>query len=378
VVSPNEKTPGENGPGSSALDLAARALGARAIRDAPLGARTTYRVGGPAALFVEAAGEEDLMACHDALASAGEPVPVLVIGRGSNMLVADAGFPGLVIVLGGEFEAVEIDRDTALVRAGGAVGLQALARETAGAGLTGFEWAVGVPGSIGGAVRMNAGGHGSQMADVLTWARIFELFTGSASTRDLSELAMGYRTSSVGSGDVVVGAELALAVCDPETAIAKVSEVVRWRVANQPGGLNAGSVFTNPPGDSAGRLIEAAGLKGLRSGSAVVSDKHANFFQCDSHGSADDVRALIEVVKAAVAEREGVDLLTELCMVGFPDDDDASVPEEDSTSESTSTRGSHLDPSSTSSARPLDPPPLSSSDDSPTDEVSPSTRGRGS
>jgi UDP-N-acetylmuramate dehydrogenase len=321
VVSPNEKTPGERSPGSSALDQVAKALGARAIPDVPLGARTTYRVGGSAALFVEAAGEEDLMACHEALASAGEPVPVLVIGRGSNMLVADAGFPGLVIALGGEFKAVDIDRDTALVRAGGAVGMQALARETAGAGLTGFEWAVGIPGSIGGAVRMNAGGHGSQMADVLTWARIFELCTGSTSTRELSDLAMEYRTSSVRSGDVVVRAELALAVCDPESAIANVREVVRWRVANQPGGLNAGSVFTNPPADSAGRLIDAAGLKGLRRGSAVVSEKHANFFQCDSHGSADDVRALIEVVRAAVAEREGVDLLTELCMVGFPDDE---------------------------------------------------------
>ncbi len=384
----------EKVPGSSALDQIASLLGPRAIRDAPLGARTTYRVGGPAALLVEATREEDLRTCHDALAAAGDPVPVLVIGRGSNMLVADAGFPGLVIALGGEFEAVDIDRELALVRAGGAVGLQALARETAGVGLTGFEWAVGIPGSIGGAVRMNAGGHGSQMADVLTRARIFQLGTGSASTRDLSELAMEYRTSSIGSGDVVVGAELALAVCDPETAIAKVREVVRWRVANQPGGLNAGSVFTNPPGDSAGRLIDAAGLKGLRRGSAVVSDKHANFFQCDSHGSADDVRALIEVVRTAVAEREGVDLLTELCMVGFPNSETKGTgvltKGAASASGSTSTGGSQLHqpvtPFTPSSTTPGSLPRPSSADGSPdkadgspenAETASPSTTGRG-
>ncbi|MGO9341996.1 MAG: UDP-N-acetylmuramate dehydrogenase [Acidimicrobiales bacterium] len=387
MVSPSGQSPTGQSPTQAALDEIARALGTRATRDAPLGARTTYRVGGRAALLVEAADEADLRACHDALAAAGGTaggtVPVLVIGRGSNMLVADAGFPGLVIALGGEFEAVEIDRNAAKVRAGGAVGLQALARETAGAGLTGFEWAVGIPGSIGGAVRMNAGGHGSQMADVLTWARIFDLREGSSYTRDLSELAMGYRTSSVGAGDVVSGAELALAVCDPETAIANVREVVRWRVDNQPGGLNAGSVFTNPPGDSAGRLIDAAGLKGLRHGSAVVSDKHANFFQCDSRGSADDVRALIEVVRAAVAEREGVELVTELCMVGFPDGDgdgDGSTGGPDSETgapvdeESTSTGGSRLSGGSQSSSSSRQ----ASSDESSaaSEEASPSTTGR--
>ena len=301
------------------LDEIAKALGRHATRNAPLGARTTYRVGGPAAVLVEANDETVLRACHDALASAAHAIPVLVIGKGSNMLVADAGFPGLAIVLGGEFEAVEIDRTTAMVIAGGAVGMQALARETAGAGLTGFEWAVGIPGSIGGAVRMNAGGHGSEMADVLVRARIFDLESGTASTRELAELDTGYRKSAVRATDVVVRAELGLASCDPATALENVRDVVRWRLANQPGGLNAGSVFTNPPGDSAGRLIDAAGLKGLRHGSAAVSEKHANFFQADKQGSADDVRALIDRVRAAVAEKEGVDLVPELCMIGFGD-----------------------------------------------------------
>jgi UDP-N-acetylmuramate dehydrogenase len=326
------------------LDRIAQALGKLATRNAPLGARTTYRVGGRAAVLVLARDEEGLTACHDALASAGGPVPVLVIGRGSNMLVADAGFPGLVIALGGEFESVEIDRTAQTVQAGGGVGLQPLARETAGEGLTGFEWAVGIPGSIGGAVKMNAGGHGSQLADVLRQACIFDLETGTVATRDLSGLETGYRTSSVRSYEIVLRAEIVLAPCDPKAAAAKIREVVRWRVANQPGGLNAGSVFTNPPGDSAGRLIDAAGLKGLRQGSATVSEKHANFFQADKNGSADDVRALIDRVRTAVALKEGTELHPELCMVGFSDTALPMAEVSTSTpSTSTSTKGRHSD-----------------------------------
>jgi UDP-N-acetylmuramate dehydrogenase len=321
-----------------ALERVAGVLGARAIRNAPLGARTTYRVGGPAAVLVEATDEMALGACHDALATVGRPVPVLVIGRGSNMLVADAGFPGLVIALAGEFEVSEMDRATETVLAGGAVGMQALARETARAGLTGFEWAVGIPGSIGGAIRMNAGGHGSQMADVLRWATVFDLESGSAVTRSLVELETGYRRSAVRPADVVVRAELRLTSCDTEGALEKVREVVRWRTANQPGGFNAGSVFTNPPGDSAGRLIDSAGLKGMRHGSAAVSEKHANFFQAERHGSADDVRALIDEVRAAVLEHQGIDLVPELCLVGFPGIPLPTV--QASGKSSTSTRGS--------------------------------------
>jgi UDP-N-acetylmuramate dehydrogenase len=238
-----------------------------------------------------------------------------VIGRGSNLLVADSGFPGLVIALTGEFEATEITGTT--VKAGGAAGLQALARECAGGGLTGFEWAVGVPGSVGGAVRMNAGGHGSEMADVLTRARLYDLESGSEAWRDVHSLETGYRKSAVGPGDVVVEAELSLQPVEPGIALDRIGEIVRWRRANQPGGSNAGSVFTNPPGDSAGRLIEAAGLKGTRVGSATVSDKHANFIQADRNGSADEVRALIDQVRAAVADRFDVVLVPELRMIGF-------------------------------------------------------------
>ena len=152
---------------------AAAALGGRVERDRPLGPLTTYKVGGPAALFAEVATDADLAAVAEVVAATG--VPTLVVGKGSNMLVADRGFPGLAVVLGGEFAAVVIEGTT--VRAGGAAALPVVARHTVRAGLAGFEWAVGVPGSVGGGVRMNAGGHGSDMAasvveaPLSTWRR---------------------------------------------------------------------------------------------------------------------------------------------------------------------------------------------------------------
>ena len=219
-----------------ALEKLGDALGQRAVRNAPLGSRTTYRVGGTAALMVEADDEETLIACHRALLTVGADVPVLVVGKGSNMLVADSGFSGLAICLGGEFAAFEIAETH--VFAGGAVGMQALARATAGAGLEGFEWAVGIPGSLGGAVRMNAGGHGSEMSDVLVRARLFDLESGKAAWVGQDELHPGYRRSDVKDTDVVIETELALRRCEPSAALERVGEVVRWRQANQPGGLN--------------------------------------------------------------------------------------------------------------------------------------------
>jgi UDP-N-acetylmuramate dehydrogenase len=301
------------------LDRFAGGMGSRCIRDAALGARTTYRVGGPASVLVEVDSLETLRSVHaslvEALGDAGGSVPLLVIGRGSNMLVCDAGFPGIALALAGDFERVVI-ADTNVL-AGGAVGLQALARQTAADGLAGFEWAVGIPGSIGGAVRMNAGGHGSEMADVLARALLFDLVSGTTEWKPAQALGLGYRRSALGPAQVVVEAELRLSRAEREVALGRVADVVHWRRDNQPGGSNAGSVFTNPPGDSAGRLIDQAGLKGARIGSAEVSSKHANFFQADRRGSADDVRALIEMVTERVYERFGVSLVPELRMIGF-------------------------------------------------------------
>ena len=302
---------------SAALEAVAAALGPRASRDAPLGARTTYRVGGTAAVMVSVERERDLVAVHRALAGAGGTVPVLVLGNGSNLLVADAGFDGLVVVPGGALAEVAITGTT--VRAGGAASLPLVARRSAAAGLTGLEWAVGVPGTVGGALKMNAGGHGSDTATVLVRQRIFDLWSGAAEEGDPGRLALGYRRSCLGAGEVVLWAEFALGRGSRAVAEAAVAEIVRWRRAHQPGGPNAGSVFTNPEGDAAGRLVEAAGCKGLRRGSARVSEKHANFIQADHGGSADDVRRLIDHVRRTVLERQGVALVPEVLMVGFGD-----------------------------------------------------------
>jgi UDP-N-acetylmuramate dehydrogenase len=295
------------------VEVAARLLGERAKHDAPIGPLTTYRVGGPAALLVEIANDGDVRAVSDAVGASG--IPVLVVGRGSNLLVADAGFPGLAVTLGGVFAELELAATQA--RAGGAVSLPVLARRTAAAGLTGLEWAVGVPGSVGGAVRMNAGGHGSDVSESLVACRIVDLSSGEDREVAKQDLALGYRTSNVRPHDVVVHATFTLERGDKAASEAQIAEIVRWRRENQPGGSNAGSVFTNPPGDSAGRLIDAAGLKGHRVGSAHVSPKHANFFQADEGGSADDVVALIEEVQRLVEERMGVRLEPELRLVGF-------------------------------------------------------------
>ena len=298
-----------------AIEVAARALGGRGRRDVPLGPLTTYRVGGPAAVFVEAADESDLAAVAGAVQASG--LPVLVVGRGSNLLVADAGFQGIAVTLVDGFGAIDVTGTT--VRAGGAVALPVLARRTAALGLTGLEWAVGVPGSVGGGVRMNAGGHGSDIAATLVSARVFDLHAGVARETAARALALAYRRSAVAPHHVVVAAEFALAEGDRDRSEAEVAEIVRWRREHQPGGSNAGSVFANPAGDAAGRLIEAAGLKGHREGTAFVSPKHANFFQADEGGSADDVRTLMVVVRDRVLETTGVCLEAEVQLVGYPD-----------------------------------------------------------
>jgi UDP-N-acetylmuramate dehydrogenase len=205
------------------------------------------------------------------------------------------------------------------VRAGGAAALPVVARHTVRAGLAGFEWAVGVPGSVGGGVRMNAGGHGSDMAASVVEATVVDLAAGTTADLPAAALAFGYRRSSVTPSQVVTGATLRLQPGERAAGERLLSEIVAWRRANQPGGQNAGSVFTNPPGDSAGRLIDAAGCKGLRLGSAEVSTKHANFFQADPGGSADDVRTLMDRVRARVRAETGVDLVPETRMIGFDD-----------------------------------------------------------
>jgi UDP-N-acetylmuramate dehydrogenase len=283
-----------------------------------IGALTTYRVGGVAAILVTAASLDDLYAVAKASGDSG--LPVLVVGRGSNLLVADAGFRGIAVLLDpAGFSSVTIERST--VTAGAAVALPALARQTVDAGLTGMEWAVGVPGSVGGAVRMNAGGHGSDVAHTLIDCHLVDLGRpeGGLQLWTSDQLRFGYRSSAVTASMVVTGGHFALQPGDCESGRDTIRQIVRWRREHQPGGQNAGSVFTNPPGDSAGRIIDAAGLKGRRFGSAMVSLKHANFIQADTGGRADDVRALMAIVTEEVRAKHGISLRPEVRMVGFGD-----------------------------------------------------------
>ena len=307
-------------------------LGDLARPDVPLGPLTTYRVGGAAALFTTIESEDDLLRVRDAVSASG--VPVLVVGKGSNLLVSDAGFPGLAVVLGESFANITCDRvrgagapgdESTTVRAGGAAALPVVARRSAAASLRGFEWAVGVPGSIGGAVRMNAGGHGSDMAASLTRVRVVDLHGGHDGWVAATDLELGYRRSRLGSTDVVVEAELALSGGDRAISEAAIADIVRWRRENQPGGQNAGSVFTNPQHISSGQLIDEVGAKGLRVGTAQVSPKHANFIIADPDGRADDVWELMRQVRRLVAERQGVDLEIETRLVGFPADTRSEV-----------------------------------------------------
>ncbi len=301
-----------------ALKELAALIGESARVDHPLGAMTTYRVGGPAGVFVRLETPADIERVVAGLSQV--PVPVLVLGAGSNILVADEGFEGLVVALGPGFADMELSSE--IVHAGGAVPLPRLARRSAAYGLTGFEWAVGVPGWLGGAVAMNAGGHGSEMATVIVRCGVVDLCTGHEMVLSSADLELGYRHSGLHPWHVVIWAELALNRGDRAESEALISGIVRWRRENQPGGSNAGSVFKNPPGSSAGHLIEQAGLKGHRIGSAMISCKHANFIQADEGGCAGDVSALIDLAREVVAERAGIVLETEVKMVGFTAEQD--------------------------------------------------------
>ena len=283
------------------------------ISGAPFGARTTYRVGGTAAQTVEVSTVLELVEAVDAAASG----PVYVLGRGSNTLVADRGFAGTVIHLGEAFATIDIDEGSATVTAGAAADLPVVARRSVEAGLTGFEWAVGVPGTIGGAVRMNAGGHGSDLATSLQSADVLDLITGTTTTWKRNELRFAYRSSAIEPHHLVLSVTLSLSPGDVDLGREALREIVRWRREHQPGGANCGSVFTNPVGDSAGRLIEELGLKGRRRGTAMVSEKHANFIQADTGGSADDVDALMAEIASEVAASTGVRLVSEVRRVGF-------------------------------------------------------------
>lgn len=290
------------------------AAAGRLERGVPLAPLTTYKVGGPARFLVTATDEVEVVLAGSLADETG--LPIVVLGRGSNVVVADRGFPGVVLRLGPGFDERRLEGDTMI--AGAAVPLPLLARETVRFGRGGLEFYTGVPGSVGGAVRMNAGCHGSETADWLETARVVDLGSGGAvSERDPAALGLSYRHSDLTDAEVVVSARYRTVPCDPVEGEARIREVTRWRKQHQPGGtLNAGSVFKNPPGDAAGRIIDALGLKGLRIGGVEVSSRHANFFVAAADATAADLHALVETVRERVASATGIVLEPEMRFLG--------------------------------------------------------------
>ncbi len=295
-------------------------LGDRVTDNEPLAPYTTYRVGGAATLFMRVLTVEDLYSLSRALSKV--KVPVVVIGRGSNMLVSDRGFRGVAVTLGPFAELINLPTvgQPPILIAGAMAPLPVLARQSVHHGLTGLEWAVGVPGSIGGAVRMNAGGHGADMIASLLSVRMFHLERGIEANVSAADLGLRFRGSDLTDNHVVLSATLRLSWGDTIVGQTRLSEIVKWRRENQPGGQNAGSVFVNPVAGvkSAGELIDELGLRGYRVRSACVSEKHANFIQSDEGGSADDVVELMTFVRARVNEAHGIELRSEIRLVGFP------------------------------------------------------------
>jgi UDP-N-acetylmuramate dehydrogenase len=282
----------------------------------PLAPLTTFRLGGPARLFLRAESTEDLAALGEVLASSD--LPLLVLGRGSNLLVADAGWPGVVLALGQRMRAIEVDG--LQVQAGGGAPLPSLAARSAAASLGGLAFAVAIPGSVGGGVRMNAGAHGSELGDRLVWAEVVDLAAGGAAApvrRKPGELGLSYRRSALPRSAVVTAARFACEPASEERVRAEIAEARRWRRDNQPvNEPNCGSVFANPLPLAAGQVIERLGMKGERCGGARISEVHANFIVAADGARSADVLELIRRAMRRARDELGVELRTEVQLVG--------------------------------------------------------------
>lgn len=284
-----------------------------AVPNAPLAEHTTWKIGGPADLLVVPNGKEQLAQTLRILRE--NELPFLTIGRGSNMLVSDKGIRGVVIKLGKGMS--EFRFDGSVVTAGGAVSLIPLSVRSAREGLTGLEFASGIPGTVGGAVFMNAGAHGSDMSRILKEAEIV-LETGDIIRMDNEQLAFGYRHSWLhGRSAIVTEAVLDLAFGDKEQISATMAAYKERRLRTQPLSMAcAGSTFRNPSGDYAARLIEEAGLKGYRIGGAEVSRQHANFIINTGGATAEDVLRLMDHMRQTVADKAGISLVPEVLIEG--------------------------------------------------------------
>jgi UDP-N-acetylmuramate dehydrogenase len=285
-------------------------------RQQPLASWTTLGVGGNARVFVELADDQQLTTFMSALGKTdAAQVPLLVLGRGSNILLADSGWPGVAVRLGAAFKHFERNRST--VRAGAAASMPALAAWCATQRLAGLEFAAGIPATVGGSVRMNAGAHGGEVAQRLSGVDIVVPGDERVRTFAPAELAMSYRHSDLPPRSIVVAATWELYDDDADAIRDRLDELRSWRRSTQPlRQRNCGSVFTNPSGDSAGRLVDAAGMKGHRRGGAQVSDKHANFIVVDPMSRAVDVYCLIAEIRKAVSAAGGPVLEPEVRIVG--------------------------------------------------------------
>jgi UDP-N-acetylmuramate dehydrogenase len=285
-------------------------------RDYPLARLTTVRTGGNADWFARP-DDEDGLAVLVAWADA-EGMPIGIIGSGSNLLVADDGFHGLAIKLGRGLATVE--RDGERVRAGGGARLPSVAAKVAGWGLTGLEFGVNIPGTVGGAVRMNANAYGGQLAEILDWVDVCG--PGGSERRRPEELGFSYRSSNLGPDEVVAAAGFALAAADPDGVRKTMAAMRERRHEAQPAGIKTfGSTFKNPDdpraeGRTAGQLLEAAGCRGLAHGGARFSEKHANFVENSGEASTADVLELMAAGRRRVHERFGIVLEPEVQLLG--------------------------------------------------------------
>jgi UDP-N-acetylmuramate dehydrogenase len=298
-------------------DEIARRVGVKAERGMPLGKLTTMRVGGPADLLATAHNAFELRAL--VRFARARAVPLTLLGRGSNVVISDRGVRGLVVNV--RAEGSRIDGTAYVAEAG--LPMARAATETQKAGLSGLEFGLAIPGTVGGAVWANAGAHGADVRAVLESADVL-LADGSEARLPAAELGLDYRESrfkhqaAESPAEVVIGARFRLEPASEAEIKARLDDIRHWRQGHQPLGIpSAGSAFRNPAdGPSAGALIEAAGLKGLQEGGATVSEKHANFIVNDRRGTAADVRRLMDRVRASILDATGVDLVPEIVFVG--------------------------------------------------------------
>lgn len=297
----------------------AASIGVAVEQHRPMAQSTTYGVGGHAACAVTVSSRRDLQEVADLLAAHSE-IPVAVVGRGSNLLVADQGFDGVVVFMAYSAQENDIELLGDDIVAPGAIPMPILARRSVALERSGLEWCVGIPGSVGGAVRMNAGGHGAEIVDSLVSAEIVSLKSGRWATVEADDLGFHFRGSALAAHHVVMSARLQSGIRTEQSP--QLDDVVAWRRQNQPGGRNAGSVFVNPAqGEgSAGALIDSCGLREFSVGGARVSEKHANFIQASDGATATDIVAVMQHVQSVVELQHGIRLRSEVCLLGFSDE----------------------------------------------------------